>query len=419
MKKVLILLLLLIVACGGTSQEVVVEDTTTTTLQDTTTTTIPPAPTIDFNIVEIYNKKLGTELCSDAKEIDTTSEECLKQYRDNLETVFSYAENLETYISELNKYFESYPSAMTQEYTSLFQFVNNEYQAVPETYGIVADKYIERFGGEPQVLNIDYLNEAWNSCPLKFLVQKSENLKSGEIIYSDNFNNEIKINLNSETINLPNIGGNFYVKEINATNFLGETYVLTNDKSSISNLYINHWLPMLHKLNVYQSGDKVTFELFYSHGIRKLDRLQLIYNRGGISSVNIGFSLFSSTYIDYGVDISNSYDVNTDGLLSWEISENKISQTYDLSVRKDLGVSENKFFIRHMVFNNGFGGSIYQDTDIFFFLNGSFNGIDDYIYSYLYGCDGESSLKMDSEGGAGIPLYISNLIDNSSFVFNR
>ena len=106
-----------------------------------------------------------------------------------------------------------------------------------ETYGIVADKYIERFGGEPQVLNIDYLNEAWNSCPLKYLVQKSENLKSGEIIYSDNFNNEIKINLNSETINLPNIGGNFYVKEINATNFLGETYVLTNDKSSISNLY--------------------------------------------------------------------------------------------------------------------------------------------------------------------------------------
>ena len=97
-EKVLTLILLLIVACGGSSEE--------TVIQDTTTTTIPPVPTIDFNIIEIYNSKLGTELCSDAEEIDSTSEECLRQYRDNLEIVFSYAENLETYITELNTYFE-------------------------------------------------------------------------------------------------------------------------------------------------------------------------------------------------------------------------------------------------------------------------------------------------------------------------
>ena len=93
MKKVLILLLLFIVACGGSGEETVSEDITTT-VQDTTTTTIPPAPTVDFNIVEIYNKNIGSEseLCSDAIEIDTTSEECLRQYRDNLETVFSFDE---------------------------------------------------------------------------------------------------------------------------------------------------------------------------------------------------------------------------------------------------------------------------------------------------------------------------------------
>ena len=64
MKKVYIHLLILIVACGGSSEETVV--------QDTTTTTIPPAPTVDFNIVEIYNKNIGSEseLCSDAEEIE-------------------------------------------------------------------------------------------------------------------------------------------------------------------------------------------------------------------------------------------------------------------------------------------------------------------------------------------------------------
>ena len=92
MKKVLVLLLLFIVVCGGSSEETVaedttttsVQDTTTTTVQDTTTTTIPPAPTSDINYIELYNTKLGTELCSDAKEIDTTTEECLRQYKENL-----------------------------------------------------------------------------------------------------------------------------------------------------------------------------------------------------------------------------------------------------------------------------------------------------------------------------------------------
>ena len=143
MKKVLYTLATFYICLWWYNEETVVEDTTTTvqdtattTVQDTTTTTIPPAPTVDFNIVEIYNTKLVLELCSDAKELDITTEECLRQYRDNLVLVFSYAENLVAYITELNTYLDAYPSAMTEEYTKLFQFVNNEYQAVPETYGI-------------------------------------------------------------------------------------------------------------------------------------------------------------------------------------------------------------------------------------------------------------------------------------------
>jgi hypothetical protein len=231
MKKVFTILLLLIVACGGSSEESVVEDTATTTAQDTTTTTIPPAPTVDFNIVEIYNTKLVSELCSDANEIDTTSEECLRQYRDNLETVSSYAENLQTYITELNTYLESYPSAMTEEYTTLFQFVNDDYQAVPETYGIVANKYLERFGGEPELLNLDILNkdELGVGCKAELEYSLTENTKKAEVIFENNVGEEIKLNLSNNTENfrslsMVNSGGLFTVKSAIFTNYLDEDY---------------------------------------------------------------------------------------------------------------------------------------------------------------------------------------------------
>ena len=135
------LLLFLLFACGGSSEENVI--------QDTTTTTIPSVPTVDFNIVEIYNTKLEADLCSDAKDIDTTSEKCLKQYKDNLEIVVSYSEKIKIYVTELNNYFELYPSEMTEEYTKLFKFINTEYQAVSENYELITNKYIERFGGVP------------------------------------------------------------------------------------------------------------------------------------------------------------------------------------------------------------------------------------------------------------------------------
>ena len=87
MKKFIIFLLLLSM-CGDTSTSVVestsennevIEDSSITE-QDSN---IPPLPTVSFNIIEIYETKLGTELCSDATEIDSTTEECL----DNIEII--------------------------------------------------------------------------------------------------------------------------------------------------------------------------------------------------------------------------------------------------------------------------------------------------------------------------------------------
>ena len=152
MKIRLLILILLLAFCGGASSEggEAAQETTTTAAQETTTTTVanvPPVPTVDFDIQEIYNTKLVVELCDDAKDIDNTSEECLKQYSDNLGIVFGYAERLEVYINDLVNYFEEYPDQMTEEYKNLFEFINNEWQSVPPTYGTVMMKYSQRFSG--------------------------------------------------------------------------------------------------------------------------------------------------------------------------------------------------------------------------------------------------------------------------------
>ena len=154
MKKLTIFLLFFSM-CGDTSiSEVeptpesneIVEDASITE-QDSNS---PPLPTVSFDIVEIYETKLVVELCSDATEIDSTTEECLRQYRDNLEFVFGYAEDLRIYMDDLNEYFANYPSTFTEEFRDLYAFVNDKFSTVPQNYGIVASKYQERFGNISQ-----------------------------------------------------------------------------------------------------------------------------------------------------------------------------------------------------------------------------------------------------------------------------
>ena len=154
MKKLTIFLLFFSL-CGDTlTSEVepmpeideIIEDSSITE-QDSN---IPPLPTVSFDIVEIYETKLVVELCRDATEIDSTTEECLRQYRDNLEFVFGYAEDLRIYMDDLNEYFANYPSTFTEEFRDLYAFVNDKFSTVPQNYGIVASKYQERFGNISQ-----------------------------------------------------------------------------------------------------------------------------------------------------------------------------------------------------------------------------------------------------------------------------
>ena len=168
MKKYSISLTIILLACAGPSEESSIPE-------DTTTTTIPTVPTIDFNIQEIYNTKLGSELCNDAKEIDTTSEECLKQYKENLEVVLNYSENIQQYVDKLNIYFDTYPEQLNEEYKSFLNFINTEYVEVKDTFTNVENKYLNRFGGQPSILNILHKNDTVSSgCKLYTEYQTTE-----------------------------------------------------------------------------------------------------------------------------------------------------------------------------------------------------------------------------------------------------
>jgi hypothetical protein len=339
MKKVLLLLLLLIVACGGSSEETVVEETTTTTtiqdttttttIQDTTTTTVPPAPTVDFNIVEIYNTKLGTDLCSDATEIDTTSEPCLKQYRDNLEKVFSYAENLETYISELNTYLESYPSAMTEEYTSLFQFVNDEYQAVPEIYGLVTSKYIERFGGKPTI-SLPIFSNPENlsvNCTVDGKFDYSENLKSAQLTYANNTGEIISFNTNDlRGFNkyLKNTGGTFYLLQSSVTNYLDETFEQSNNLEN--SFFIEHLFNRVSRIKMPEGSFNVG------------DNFEIIVNIEPVSPVTEAHFLFADRYtkLFYGpYNIKTNLTNQNEIIFYFTIVGSPSEQTYDSINTKD------------------------------------------------------------------------------------
>ena len=288
MKKVLILLLLFIVACGGTSEE--------TSVEDTTTTTIPPAPTVDFNIVEIYNKNIGSEseLCSDAKDIDTTSEKCLKQYRDNLEIVLSYSEKIKTYITELNTYLESYPSAITDEYTALFKFLDNQYGDVSETYGLVLDKYFERFGGVPVVNEIiRKTNVVEPGCRLSSNFVTSENTKNLSLIYVNEFFDELKIEPKKFNENLDltinEFSGTYVLNEVVATNYLEEEFVIEFEDTII----VDNVFPRITSIEIINGTPDLSKEEFVTIRFSvidgtyfKLDDINLISMRVNYTDSN-------------------------------------------------------------------------------------------------------------------------------------
>lgn len=267
MKKVLLLLLLFIVACGGSSEETVVEDTTTTTVQDittttvqdTTTTTIPPAPTSDTNYIELYNTKLGTELCSDAKEIDTTSEECLRQYKENLNYLITLQNEIGNFASDLIAYYEIYPELINQEYEDYINFVENNYSQVFTIVSTVEAQYVERFGGVPTI-SLPIFSNPENlsvNCTVDGKFDYSENLKSAQLTYINNTGEIISFNTNDLqgfSKLLKNTGGTFSLFQSKVTNYLDESFEQSNNIEN--SFFVQHLFHRIVTINLPSEIEK-------------------------------------------------------------------------------------------------------------------------------------------------------------------
>jgi hypothetical protein len=335
MKKVLTILLLLIVACSGSSEE--------TALEDTTTTTIPPAPTSDINYIELYNTKLGTELCSDAKEIDTTSEECLSQYKENLNYLITLQNKIGDFGSDLIAYYETYPELVNQEYKDYINFVENVYSQVFLEFSDVENKYIERFGGLP-VVNEIIFNENLNvNCPVTGYFKHTENLKTLEVSFANNSNETIVFEINKKISefrsSLINSGGLFKSNDIKATNFLDEEFELENNFE----FFVNHMFHRVAGIEIISNNldyeDLLIIEILIEH-------------TSPIENVSIAFfdpfseSIYSEIYTDELIKID---DKTSKAVLSAYLLKEDLGNS-----RKRLSTSESaaEIYLYDQVFNH-------------------------------------------------------------------
>ena len=285
MKKVLFLSLFFIAACGGTSEETAVNDTTTTTVQDTTTTTIPPVPTIGFDIIENYNLKLVDELCLGSESIDTVTESCLKQYREDLEWLTRYNDQIQEYVNELNQYFEQYPEQLTEEYSSYLSFVKNEYSAVFTDYEIVSDKYIERFGGTPNLTSILFTESnliSW--CPADFAFQTNESFKTGTITFKNQLNEYISMTIDQNVTKTLNVTGVlFQIENIAAENYLGEKFVL--DGSDFNTQFtVQNFAPMITTIGFETISSNYVLKVGFKSGAAKVKKVWAYFERKSIDN---------------------------------------------------------------------------------------------------------------------------------------
>ena len=393
MKKLPVFLLLFLITCGENTA-ITDENTATTTSEDKTTTTVPQPPTQDFDIIEIYNTKLDTELCVDAKEIDATTESCLKQYRDNLDNVYSYSETLELYITQLNNYLESYPTMITEEYRSLLQFVSTQYREIPNTYEIVSNKYIERFGGEPIVNKISINRDLWNECPSDITINSSENLKSGEYIYKNKIGESIKLNFQDKEFKFSKVlnvlGGNFVFEEGKVINYLDEEYSISS--TPLESFYVNHWDAFFTNVEVVDlDNEQVTVLVEWEDGYLKLEAFSLLFQRFGLNEVNMNVHGVSP----YGLEVVSN--TNTSNMLDdaykktyLERSDNKIVVSYYFKENQNIELTEQPFWLTRIHSTN----SQYDRKDIVYFyrFNDSRTKIIEYEFTRKVGCDGENSV---------------------------
>ena len=400
MKKVLILLLLFIVACGGASEETVVEDTTTTTVQDTTTTTIPPAPTSDTNYIEIYNSKLGTELCSDAKEIDTTSEECLRQYKENLNYLITLQNEIGDFGSDLIAYYETYPELINQEYEEYINFVENEYSQVFTAANNVENKYIERFGGVPLLNSVSINSDLWNECPADIEIQGTENIKSGYLIYTNKIGEKIEIPLegaqNYFTKKLNVMGGEFIFTSSKLINYLDEEF--ENIISPVDSIYVNHWGAYFTKVEILNyDNNQITVSVEWENGYLNMEAFSLLFQREGLYEGNMNVVGLTK----YGSEKAKELNKRTfledlPSLTYIERSDNKTVVSYNFKQQQAIELTEEPFRLNRIMSTDAWYENR-NDLVYFYRFNDARTNVVAIEFTRKVGCNGEGSVQNKNE----------------------
>ena len=400
MKKVLVLLILFIVACGGASEETVVEDTTTTTVQDTTTTTIPPAPTSDTNYIEIYNSKLGTELCSDAKEIDTTSEECLRQYRENLNYLITLQNEIGDFGSDLIAYYETYPELINQEYEEYINFVENEYPQVFTAANNVENKYIERFGGVPLLNSVSINSDLWNECPADIEIQGTENIKSGYLIYTNKIGEKIEIPLegaqNYFTKKLNVMGGEFIFTSSKLINYLDEEF--ENIISPVDSIYVNHWGAYFTKVEILNyDNNQITVSVEWENGYLNMEAFSLLFQREGLYEGNMNVVGLTK----YGSEKAKELNKRTfledlPSLTYIERSDNKTVVSYNFKQQQAIELTEEPFRLNRIMSTDAWYENR-NDLVYFYRFNDARTNVVAIEFTRKVGCNGEGSVQNKNE----------------------
>ena len=391
MRKLLLLVIILVASCGGTSVETVVEDTTTTTVENTTTTTIPPAPTSDINYIELYNSKLGTELCSDAKEIDTTTEECLRQYKENLNYLITLQNEIGDFASDLIAYYETYPELVNQEYEDYINFVENEYSLVFTSANEVENKYIERFGGEPKVIKLEDTENLWNECSANTKIFGTENLKKGTLVFENVGGEKILISLSgsyTEFNDKLNVSGGFFtLTEAKLINYLNEEFSFNDINLKFQ---VNTWDAIFNKIEILDfNKDSLTLEILWSDGILKMESMNFYFQRFGLYKDAIYFNVVTP----YGKSLSDYSSYIDEGV---EYIENRQGRTvikYNFS--KNDGIQLNNtpmYLLRIMSEKITSSGSGQHQLTYFFRMNNDYSEISHYEFWRKIGCNGESSV---------------------------
>ena len=408
MKKVLVLLLLSIVACGGTSGETVAEDTTTTSVQDTTTTsvedttttTIPPAPTSDINYIELFSSKIGTELCSDAKEIDTTSEECLRQYKENLNYLITLQNEIGDFGSDLIAYYETYPELINQEYEEYINFVENEYPQVFTAANNVENKYIERFGGVPLLNSVSINSDLWNECPADIEIQGTENIKSGYLIYTNKIGEKIEIPLkgaqNYFTKKLNVMGGEFIFTSSKLINYLDEEF--ENIISPVDSIYVNHWGAYFTKVEILNyDNNQITVSVEWENGYLNMEAFSLLFQREGLYEGNMNVVGLTK----YGSEKAKELNKRTfledlPSLTYIERSDNKTVVSYNFKQQQAIELTEEPFRLNRIMSTDAWYENR-NDLVYFYRFNDARTNVVAIEFTRKVGCNGEGSVQNKNE----------------------